>query len=180
MKELIDNKVILQPNKEPAKLTPKMESFVKEIMVNGLRPVDAYLIVYPKVSRKVASASASRLLKHPAVITALSSLSIQVKSFDKVPKNFIIDKLKTFLATCETEGNKKYFMEALDMMAKLSGHYQHNTTVTKINLTGEAVEFGGFNPDQGELIDVTPSMTEIGTSIDEPEEDDEDNLDDLF
>jgi len=161
-------------------LTNKQQAFVDKIMIEGMTPSAAYLAVYPNVSKKSATSAASRLLKHPNVITALSSLSKRLEGLATIPKHKIVQELKEFLELCKAEGNKKYFMEALDMINKMMGNYQHNTTVTKISLTNESLSFGGWNPDSdADFIEMTPTEDTIEDSIEDTTEEEESD-DDIF
>ena len=176
MKQLTTNMALKGDNKQPAKLNPKQQAFVNAVMMDGLKPVDAYLLVYPDITRKVAHASASRLLKHPLVITAFSSLSDQVKSLETIPKHYLVQKLKSILERCDKEKNYKYMMESIDMINKMMGNYTTQKVVTQINLTEQAIDFGGWNPDNGQVIDITPSIEDISEPGNESLEDQDEDM----
>ena len=148
----------LQNDDKPVtKLTTKHKEFVEKIIVDGLKPVDAYLAVYPNVSRKNASSAASRLLKHPSIITEFQSLSVHLKALENAPKYQVMKELKDLLGVMKRPGkdyNPKYIIECLDMINKMMGYYNHTTTSVSIKVD-KSISFGGFDPSDAEYIDIT-------------------------
>jgi len=165
-------------------LNEKQLAFIRHIVMDNMSPQHAYLAVYKGVSRPVASTNAYRLLKKPAVKTALTELSEQRKALSNIPKSFILDKLKEILSKAEEEGNFKYQIEALDMVNKMMGHYETTKTNINVNLTEQPISFGGYNPD--EFIELESSDTPLITDSEESNEyevegydDRTDNIDEL-
>ena len=140
-------------------ITTKHKEFVQKIVVDGLKPVDAYLSIYPNVSRKNASSAASRLLKHPSVVTEFQSLAVHLKALEHAPKYQVMKELKELLAVMKRPGkdyNPKYIIECLDMINKMMGYYNHTTTNVSIKVD-KSISFGGFDPSDAEFVDITPS-----------------------
>jgi hypothetical protein len=141
--------------KTTAILNAKQKAFVEKITTENMKPVDAYVAVYKTTSRQVAHSCAHKLLKHPAVITELQSLSTQLASLAHTDKHYLVQKAKALLERCEAEDNKKYLMEALDYLAKMAGYYNHTTTSVSIKVD-KSISFGGFDPSNAEFVDITP------------------------
>ncbi len=149
------------PAKKPLKseiLNEKQREFVRLIVVEGMTPLDSYMAVYKVSSRKIGSNGCYTLLKREHIKAELASQSNQLKALSHVPKHYLIKKVKALLEICEADlndaGNRKYYIECLDMINKMSGNYENNKTVTNINLSG-GIDFGGFNPDSTTPIDTT-------------------------
>lgn len=138
-------------NEKPAKLTDKQKKWIQKVMVDGMSKVDAYMAVYQVKNRDNASTSVYRLMRTPAIITEFSSLSTQLKALEHMPRSMVMSKLKAFItlleADLESASNRKYYMEALDMVNKMEGNYQHNSTVLKVDAKGSDLSFGGWDPD---------------------------------
>ncbi len=153
-----------RPKNNPDVLTKKQQVFVDAIMIEGLKPLDAYLRVNPSVTRTSAINAASRWLNLPVIKKSLSSLANQIKSLEKVPLHYLVQKLKNLLELCEKEKNYKYFLECADMLMKAGGYYTQQKVVTNINLNTQNIDFNGFNPDANSIIDITPIETDEDNS----------------
>jgi hypothetical protein len=139
-------------------ITDKQKAFVQKIILEGLAPIDAYMAVYKVTSRQSASSSAYKLLKKDVIKQEVSLQITELKSLSNVPKHLIVDELKKLLTNVSTSGdtyNPKYIIEALDMMNKMMGYYNHVNTNVTINID-KKLDFGGFDPDAANYIDITP------------------------
>ena len=58
--------------------------------------------------------------------------------------------------------NRKYYLQALDMLNKMMGYYQHNQTITKVNIEG-SLDFGGWDPEGSStnIEYITPEVEEV-------------------
>ena len=119
------------------------------------------MAAYKVTKRSVARANASKLCKKESIQNALSSLSNQLKSLEHMPRHLIMTKLRTFMERMETDlddaSNRKYYIEALKMVNQMEGYYQHNSTVTKVDIKTSDLTFGGFDPDNFVEINNNPS-----------------------
>ena len=160
-------KELIKIESKDEKLNEKQITFVNHLLIDGMDATQAYMKAY-KVDRKsVASAAASRLMKKEVIKAELSSLSNQLLVLSQVPKHTVVTKLRSFLERMEGDldnpNNRKFYLEALDMTNKMMGYYQHNTTVTKINIKG-GLDFGGWSPDSSEPIEINDSEAVIISS----------------
>ncbi len=172
-------KELINIDENASKLNAKQKAFVELMLMKGMTPSEAYMSVYQVKNKTTANTNAYRLMKQPHIITELSSLSNHLRALSKVPNHLLVEKGMAILKRCEEDldipGNRKYYMEALDFLAKISGAYQHNTTVTKVDIKGD-LTFDGWNPntDSVEPIDITHQVSNEAEPLDTRSEDNKD------
>ena len=138
-------------------LNAKQKAFVHKVVLDSMKPTDAYMAVYEVTNRATAANSASRLMKHPAIKSEFQSLSVHLEALSHVPKHLVVKEINALLSIVKTPGkdfNPKYIIECLDMINKIMGFYNHTTTNVSIKVD-KSISFGGFDPSDAEYIDIT-------------------------
>jgi len=136
-------------------LNDKQQAFIDNMLIKNMSVPDAYMAVYKVKNKSTASSNGYRLLKQPEVKASIASLSSQLKHLAHVPKHLVVQELKVLLDQAKADKNYKYQVEVLDMLNKMMGYYNHDKTVTNIQIS-QKLDFNGFDPDDTSFIDITP------------------------
>jgi hypothetical protein len=139
------------------RINQKQRDFIDKIVLEFMSPPDAYKAVYKSTNKVTNKTNAYRLLKRPDIQEYMNKTASESKTLAQMPKHQIILKLKAFLEKCEADGDKKYFMEAINTLNRMFGY---NDTSGKVNTTNinQTISFGDFNP----LSFDVPPFKEIG------------------
>lgn len=102
-------------------LTPKQETFVKAIVLEGMNYSDAYRAAYNTkgMSDKTVNEKASRLKDEDKIRARLLELSAEIDS----PKIMTVTKRAEKLSALAESEDPNVVMKAIDLLNKMTGEY---------------------------------------------------------
>lgn len=122
-------------------LTPKQETFVKAIVLEGMNYSDAYRAAYNTkgMSDKTVNEKASRLKDEDKIRARLLELSAEIDS----PKIMTVTKRAEKLSALAESEDPNVVMKAIDLLNKMTGEYIQKVVAdvdTSYNINIELVD----------------------------------------
>lgn len=122
-------------------LTPKQETFVKAIVLDGMNYSDAYRAAYNTkgMSDKTVNEKASRLKDEDKIRARILELSAEIDS----PKIMTVTKRAETLSALAESDDPNVVMKAIDLLNKMTGEYVQKVVAdvdTSYNINIELVD----------------------------------------